>query len=126
MPPNARAEAIPEGDGLVGTLGGDWRITQPLPSWRKVRGSQQPCAVRIRAVGLERWDSSLVRFVYEVQDWCRGANATCDASALPETVPRAPLTVWSPALVGAQVASMQLPPLTVKVVWLVWSPRLLS
>jgi len=86
MPPNARAEAIPEGDGLVVTLGGDWRITQPLPAWRKVRGSQQPCAVRIRAVGLERWDSSLVRFVYEVQDWCRGANATCDASALPETV----------------------------------------
>jgi phospholipid/cholesterol/gamma-HCH transport system permease protein len=36
--------------------------------------------------GVERWDSSLVRFVYEVQDWCRAANAACDTTALPETV----------------------------------------
>jgi phospholipid/cholesterol/gamma-HCH transport system permease protein len=88
MAPHPRAEAIPEGDGLVVTLGGDWRITQPLPVWRNVRGNQQPCAVRIRVDGLERWDSSLVRFVYEVQDWCRGANAQCDTAALPETVRR--------------------------------------
>ena len=37
---------------------------------------------------VERWDSSLVRFVYEVQGWCRAANAACDTTALPETVRR--------------------------------------
>ena len=37
---------------------------------------------------MERWDSSLVRFVYEVQDWCRAADAACDTAALPETVRR--------------------------------------
>jgi phospholipid/cholesterol/gamma-HCH transport system permease protein len=38
--------------------------------------------------GVERWDSSLVRFVYEVQGWCRAAKAACDTTALPETVRR--------------------------------------
>ena len=84
----ARAETIVEGDDLVVTLGGDWRITRALPAWRKVRGNRRPRAVRMRVEGLERWDSSLVRFVYEVQDWCRAAKAPCDTTALPETVRR--------------------------------------
>jgi phospholipid/cholesterol/gamma-HCH transport system permease protein len=88
MPLSARADAIPEGDGLVVTLGGDWRITQPLPVWRTVCGNQKAGAVRIRVDGLERWDSSLVRFVYEMRCWCRGANASCDMAALPEPVRR--------------------------------------
>jgi phospholipid/cholesterol/gamma-HCH transport system permease protein len=86
MPVSARAEAVPDGDGLVLTFGGDWRITQPLPAWRKVRGKQPPCAVRVQVDGLERWDSSLVRFVYEVRAWCRAGNAACDMAALPEAV----------------------------------------
>jgi len=73
---------------LLVTLGGDWRITQPLPAWRKVSGEQTPRAVRIRVDGLERWDSSLVRFVYEMRCWCREANAPCDLAALPEPVRR--------------------------------------
>ena len=88
VPVLARAETIAEGDDLVVMLGGDWRITGPLPAWRRVRGDREPRAVRIRADGLERWDSSLVRFVYEVQDWCREAKAPCDSTALPETVRR--------------------------------------
>jgi len=88
MPLSARADAIPEGDGLVVTLGGDWRITKPLPVWRTVCGNQKAGAVRIRVDGLERWDSSLVRFVYEMRCWCRGANASCDMAALPEPVRR--------------------------------------
>jgi phospholipid/cholesterol/gamma-HCH transport system permease protein len=85
---HARAETIFEGDDLVVTLGGDWRITGALPSWRKLLGDRSPRAVRVRAVGLERWDSSLVRFVHEVQGWCRGAKLPCDTTALPETARR--------------------------------------
>ena len=88
MPLRARAEAVLEGDGLVVTVGGDWRITEALPVWRKVRGKQPPCAVRLRVEGLERWDSSLVRFVFEVLGWCREANAPCDLTALPDPVRR--------------------------------------
>jgi phospholipid/cholesterol/gamma-HCH transport system permease protein len=84
----ARAETIADGDDLVVTLGGDWRITAPLPSWRRVRGDRSPRSVRLRAEGLDRWDSSLVRFVYEVQVWCREAKAACDTTSLPETARR--------------------------------------
>ena len=88
VPTPARAEAAPEGESLVVNLGGVWRITQPLPAWPKVLGNSRPRAIRLGMDGVERWDSSLVRFVYEVQGWCRAANAACDTTALPETVRR--------------------------------------
>jgi len=69
-------------------LSGAWRITQPLPVWRRVLGESRPRAVRLRMDGLARWDSSLVRFVYEVQGWCHATDAACDTTALPETVRR--------------------------------------
>ena len=88
VPTYARAEATLEGDRLTVNLGGAWRITQPLPAWRKVLGESRPRAVRLRMDGLERWDSSLVRFVHGVQSWCRTTDAACDTTALPETVRR--------------------------------------
>ena len=88
VPTHARAEAVPAGDLLVVSLGGVWRITQPLPVWRKVRGEHRPRAVRLDVTGLESWDSSLVRFVREVEAWCRAAKVTCDSTALPDAVRR--------------------------------------
>jgi phospholipid/cholesterol/gamma-HCH transport system permease protein len=88
VPTQARAEAVSTGDALVVNLGGVWRITQPLPVWRTVLGDRQPRGVRLNVDGLERWDSSLVRFVHEVEVWCRGAEVSCDTAALPETVRR--------------------------------------
>jgi phospholipid/cholesterol/gamma-HCH transport system permease protein len=38
--------------------------------------------------GLESWDRSLVRFVREVEAWCRAAKVTCDSTALPDAVRR--------------------------------------
>jgi phospholipid/cholesterol/gamma-HCH transport system permease protein len=83
---HARAEATLEGDRLVVNLGGAWRITQPLPAWSKVLGDRRPRAVRLRMDAVERWDSSLVRFVYEAQCWCRAAGAACDTTALTDTL----------------------------------------
>jgi phospholipid/cholesterol/gamma-HCH transport system permease protein len=88
VPTQARAEAVPAGDALVVNLSGVWRITQPLPVWRKVLGDHRPRAVRLGVDGLEWWDSSLVRFVREVEGWCRAADVSCDTTALPETVQR--------------------------------------
>jgi len=82
---HARAEATLEGETLVVNLGGAWRITEPLPAWTKVRGDHRPHAVCLRMDGIEHWDSSLVRFVYEVQGWCQGTGASCDITALAAT-----------------------------------------
>jgi phospholipid/cholesterol/gamma-HCH transport system permease protein len=88
VPSQACAETTAVGEDLTVTVGGEWRITGLLPAWRKVRGDRAPRAVRLRAEELGRWDSSLVRFVHEVQGWCREAKIPCDTSALPETVRR--------------------------------------
>jgi phospholipid/cholesterol/gamma-HCH transport system permease protein len=88
VPTQARAEAVSTGDALVVNLGGIWRITQPLPDWRKVLGDRRPRVVRLDAGGLEQWDSSLVRFVREVEVWCRATGVPCDTTVLPEAVRR--------------------------------------
>lgn len=88
VPTPAHAEAVLEGDRLTVTLGGAWRLTQAQPPWARVRGEHRPRAVRLRAENLERWDSSLVRFVHEVEGWCREAGVACETDALPEPVRR--------------------------------------
>jgi phospholipid/cholesterol/gamma-HCH transport system permease protein len=88
VPTPARAEALLEGDRLVVTLGGAWSITRPQPAWVKLLDGRRPRSVRLTAEGVERWDSSLVRFVYEVQRWCQETEARCEADALPDVVRR--------------------------------------
>ncbi len=83
---HARVTTSLDGDRLVAELGGTWRITDRLPDWSEALGGRQPKAVQVRAGDLERWDSSLVRFVHEIEAWCRTAGAACDTSALPATV----------------------------------------
>lgn len=87
----ARAEAELEGDVLTVTLSGRWRITEPRPSWPDLLEKRSPSMVRLRMVGLERWDSSLLLYLFEVHQWCRATGAVCDVEALPEKV-RALLT----------------------------------
>jgi phospholipid/cholesterol/gamma-HCH transport system permease protein len=86
VPMQARAETASSGEVLVVRLGGAWRITDRLPAWRKVLDGQRPHAVRLEIAELEQWDSSLVRFVGEVEAWCASVSARCDSSALPEPV----------------------------------------
>jgi phospholipid/cholesterol/gamma-HCH transport system permease protein len=81
---NAGATARLEGDVLDLTLSGVWRITESRPSWTELLDKRNPTTVRLRVGELERWDSSLLLFVFEVQQWCRAAGAACDVSALPE------------------------------------------
>ena len=88
VPTPARAEAVLEGDLLVVNLGGVWRVTGPQPAWSRVLEGRRPRVVRLRADGIERWDSSLVRFGYVVQRWCRETVARCENEALPAAVVR--------------------------------------
>jgi len=88
VPNPAHAEAVLEGDRLAVTLGGAWHLTQPQPAWARVRGEARPRGVVLRPGRLDRWDSSLVRFVHEVERWCREAGIPCETDALPEPVRR--------------------------------------
>ena len=35
---------------------------------------------------VEKWDTSLLVFLYEVQEWCRAASVPCDTGQLPEKI----------------------------------------
>ncbi|HRJ48586.1 MAG TPA: ABC transporter permease [Opitutaceae bacterium] len=72
------------GDELTVALGGDWRITGPRPAWEELRAGREPQRVTVRVGGVGKWDSSLLLFLFEVQQWCRMAGAYFDGEALPE------------------------------------------
>ena len=85
-PLNARVALTTEGDVLVVALAGTWQITEPRPSWEGLLAGQNPARVRPRMEDVEKWDSSLLLFLFEVQQWCRGTGAYCETNALPEKI----------------------------------------
>ncbi len=74
------------GDRLEVVFGGTWQITELRPSWSEVLAGRTPARVCLRPEGLDRWDSSLLLFLFEVQQWCRERGAYCDVDALPAKV----------------------------------------
>ena len=85
-PPNARVALTTEGDVLVVALAGTWQITEPRPSWDGLLAGQNPARVRPRMEEVGKWDSSLLLFLFEVQQWCRMTGAYCETDALPEKI----------------------------------------
>src|SRR5687768_9166035 len=82
----ASATATMAGDGMAVVLGGTWQITDPRPRWHAVLGAATPARVTLRAEAVERWDTSLLLFLFEVQQWCRTNGAYCDLEQLPEKI----------------------------------------
>lgn len=82
----ARATAVETDGGLEVALGGVWQVTAPRPSWTAVLGGRKPSRLRVSVRDVEKWDTSLLLFVFELQTWCRAAGAECDLSALPEKI----------------------------------------
>jgi len=82
----ACATAKTEGGVCEVVLTGAWQITAPRPSWDELRGKENPLRVRLRADAVGKWDSALLLFFFEVQQWCRAAGAYCDTEALPEKI----------------------------------------
>ncbi|HYP16449.1 MAG TPA: ABC transporter permease [Opitutus sp.] len=83
---DAQATSELDGDVLVAALSGQWRITERRPSWESVRGERQPKRVRVVVDRVERWDSSLLLFVFEAQQWCRATGVHFELEALPERI----------------------------------------
>jgi phospholipid/cholesterol/gamma-HCH transport system permease protein len=80
----ARAADSLDGDALTVTLSGDWSLTDERPKWDAVRGTRKPKHVLLRDGGLGQWDSSLLLFLFEVQQWCKLMGTHCDIKGLPE------------------------------------------
>lgn len=82
----ARATATEVDGSLDVVLEGVWQITAGRPSWSELVGGRKPARVRPRTENLEKWDSSLLLFLFEVQEWCRVQGAIWDTTALPEKI----------------------------------------
>lgn len=82
----ARVSLAMDGDLAVVTLAGTWRVTESRPTWGGVVAGKEPRRVRLDVSRLEKWDSSLLLFLFDVQQWCRVMGAYCDLSGLPDKV----------------------------------------
>ncbi|MFT3867939.1 MAG: ABC transporter permease [Nibricoccus sp.] len=80
----ASASATAEGDLLRILLGGVWKITGQRSTWRDVLGKAKPARVKVELAGLETWDSSLLLFLFEAEQWCAAMQTPLDSSALPK------------------------------------------
>lgn len=85
---HARVVTRPEGDQLVVTLRGRWRITESRPTWTFGPKQPRPQRVRLEVAGIDRWDSSLLLFLFDIQQWCRIEGIHCDLEPLPEKMRR--------------------------------------
>jgi phospholipid/cholesterol/gamma-HCH transport system permease protein len=79
----AQAAATRQGDILEVRLSGTWQITEPRPLWPQVLDGHRPTRVQLRGGEIETWDSSLALFVFEAQQWCRGAGIPCEIAGMP-------------------------------------------
>jgi phospholipid/cholesterol/gamma-HCH transport system permease protein len=84
--PAARASAQAEGDALEVIVSGRWKITEPRPSWKNLVAAAKPARVILATTELEQWDSSLLLFLFEAQQWCRAEGVPCEINRLPEKI----------------------------------------
>jgi phospholipid/cholesterol/gamma-HCH transport system permease protein len=82
----ARATVVENGGWLDVMLGGVWQITAPRPSWPALRRDREPTGVRVRVDEVEKWDTSLLLFLFEVQEWCLAARVEFNSTALPQKI----------------------------------------
>jgi phospholipid/cholesterol/gamma-HCH transport system permease protein len=84
--PAARVALKMDGEVLEAALAGTWQVTESRPSWTALLGTQNPARVRLRVDEVEKWDSSLLLFLFETQQWCRATGAYCEVDKLPEKI----------------------------------------
>jgi phospholipid/cholesterol/gamma-HCH transport system permease protein len=79
----ASATVVENHDRLEVALAGNWNVTAPRPSWAHLLGGRKPARVVVNVDAIRKWDTSLLLFLFEVQEWCRVAGAQWHANALP-------------------------------------------
>ena len=101
MTPTAAAAAFPrDGDSIVAALSGDWNLEQPAPRFAPLleaaagkQGDGAPSkddlrAVTVDATALGSWDSSLLIFLRQGEEYCAAHKLEFDSKALPERITR--------------------------------------
>ncbi len=88
----ALAELRTEGDSLVVALAGEWSLEKLTPRFDALVGSSRSRA-RMRSLSFDatelgQWDSSLLIFLMQCQDYCQEHDLGFDPSGLPQQVPR--------------------------------------
>jgi phospholipid/cholesterol/gamma-HCH transport system permease protein len=82
----ARAVATEVDGTLRVVLSGAWQITASRPSWARLSAQMKPQRVEIQVDEVEKWDTSLLLFLFEAQEWSRAAGAYFEAERLPEKI----------------------------------------
>jgi phospholipid/cholesterol/gamma-HCH transport system permease protein len=79
----AQAHVREDGDTLVITLAGRWRITEPRPHWERLVGKRTPRTVRLEVGTLGSWDSSLLLLWGCARRWSEEHGVTLQDETLP-------------------------------------------
>ena len=80
----AKLETGPPGSECLIKIGGDWRLSGPVPSWSATLEQRAAASVRVVPEGLGKWDTSLVLFLVHGRAWCAQSKHDLHAEALPE------------------------------------------
>jgi phospholipid/cholesterol/gamma-HCH transport system permease protein len=67
-------------------IGGDWRLSDPVPAWAGVLGKAPTANIRVVPDDLGKWDTSLVLFLVHGRAWCAASEKEFHAEALPENL----------------------------------------
>ncbi len=89
----AHTELRREGDSLVVVLAGQWSLEQAQPRFETLMGGGVGGAAAGRPLSFDTtelggWDSSLLIFLIQCQDYCDAHELECDRSGLPERASR--------------------------------------
>jgi phospholipid/cholesterol/gamma-HCH transport system permease protein len=75
----------PGGECLL-KIGGDWRLSGPVPSWDRVLGGKTAAHVRVVPEDLGKWDTSLLLFLVHGRKWCTASKHDFHVETLPENL----------------------------------------
>ncbi len=70
-------------DDCVVKVGGDWRLSAPVPSWAGLFAQHTAANVSVVAEHLGRWDSSLLLFLVHGRTWCAESKHRFMTDGLP-------------------------------------------
>ncbi len=82
----AHVQARTDGDSLVVSLTGRWRIADPRPVFSDLVRGPSPAVLWLEMDQVAGWDSSLLLFLSDAQHWARSHGVRCELSRLPAEV----------------------------------------
>ena len=84
--PTAKLDAGATANECIVKVGGDWQLSEGVPSWNSVFGSHAAASVRVVPDDLGKWDTSLLLFLVHGRAWCLESKHDFNAEALPENL----------------------------------------